>query len=99
MLDASARFVQTMRMLARHHLIGPALVSLVLVACGGSDAKPPTDPGMCKDGPAATPACVKGRTIVLVRHAEKGAEGGKDPSLSDKGKARAKVIAGMLAGA
>ena len=36
-------------------------------------------------------------TFILVRHAEKAAEGGKDPSLSDRGKARAKTIAAMLA--
>lgn len=37
--------------------------------------------------------------MVLVRHAEKSAEGGKDPSLSDRGKARAKTLAAMLASA
>jgi len=80
-------------------LVGPALVVLTLVACGTSEpVKTPAD-ATCKDTPAASPACVRGRTIVLVRHAEKGTEGGKDPSLSDRGKARAKVIAGMLAGA
>ena len=52
---------------------------------------------MCKDVPTAS--CVRGRTIVIVRHAEKSAEGGKDPSLSDRGKARAKTIAAMLASA
>lgn len=42
---------------------------------------------------------MRGRSVVLVRHAEKSAEGGKDPSLSDRGKARAKVLASMLGSA
>ncbi|MBX3228913.1 MAG: histidine phosphatase family protein [Labilithrix sp.] len=83
-------------MLPLRRVVAPALV-FALAACGGSEAKPPAQGGICKDTPAAAPACVRGRTIVLVRHAEKGAEGGKDPSLSDRGKARAKTIAGLLA--
>ncbi len=35
--------------------------------------------------------------VVLVRHAEKSAEGGSDPSLSDAGKARAQALADALA--
>lgn len=34
--------------------------------------------------------------VVLVRHAEKAAEGGSDPSLSDAGKARAQALADAL---
>ena len=73
-------------------------VGALLVACGGGTQESKNaSGGMCKDGPA--PTCVRGRTVVLVRHAEKAAEGGKDPSLSDRGKARAKVLAGMLGSA
>ena len=35
-------------------------------------------------------------TIILVRHAEKGEDGTKDPSLSDKGKQRADLLAHFL---
>lgn len=73
-----------------------AAASALFMGCGGgTPASNNAGAGMCKDGPA--PACVRGRTVVLVRHAEKAAEGGKDPSLSDRGKARAKTLASMLA--
>lgn len=44
--------------------------------------------------PSAPPAPI---TVVLVRHAEKGADDPRDPSLSDAGKARAEKLAKMLA--
>ena len=46
---------------------------------------------------AVTPkqACTQGRSFVVVRHAEK-ASTDKDPSLSDRGRARASVLATML---
>lgn len=73
-----------------------AFLSMLSCACAGSSTQPkPEVAGMCKDVPA--PACVRGRTVVIVRHAEKSAEGGKDPSLSDRGQTRAKVLAAMLA--
>lgn len=75
------------------------LIGALLAACGGAPApnQASDSAGMCKDGPA--PACVRGRTVVLVRHGEKAAEGGKDPSLSERGRARAKTLASMFASA
>lgn len=97
MLDASARFVQNASMIALRRSAF-LLATAFLLACGpATPTSNNASGGMCKDGPA--PTCVRGRTVVLVRHAEKAAEGGKDPSLSDRGKARAKVLAGMLGSA
>jgi phosphohistidine phosphatase SixA len=97
MLDAPARFVQNAFMLV-FRVTAAVLVTALLVACGGGTQESKNaSGGVCKDVPAA--ACVRGRTVVLVRHAEKAAEGGKDPSLSDRGRARAKTLAAMLASA
>ncbi|MEY2785708.1 MAG: hypothetical protein RL277_1918 [Planctomycetota bacterium] len=38
----------------------------------------------------------KGRTVILVRHAEKDPAGGEDPGLSERGKARAEELARLL---
>ncbi len=63
-----------------------ACASLALGACGGARATP-------NDPPAEH--CVRGRTFVVVRHAEK-ASSDKDPPLSERGRARATVLATML---
>jgi phosphohistidine phosphatase SixA len=61
-----------------------------LMGCGG--ATPETT-----NRPAAT-ACARGRTFVLVRHAEKATTdpADRDPPLSDRGRARATMLASML---
>ena len=54
--------------------------------------------GPCAVKPVATPtahACARGRTVVLVRHAEK-ASAAKDASLSDRGRERANALASMF---
>jgi phosphohistidine phosphatase SixA len=38
----------------------------------------------------------QGRTVILVRHAEKDPAGGEDPGLSERGKARAEELARLL---
>jgi broad specificity phosphatase PhoE len=56
-------------------------------ACGPRDAKPAAS--------SAAPACVHGRAVVVVRHAEK-ASADKDTPLSERGQERARVLAAML---
>lgn len=51
----------------------------------------------CGAARAVTPAATT--TVVVVRHAERSAEGGSDPGLSVEGRARAEELARMLAGA
>lgn len=46
--------------------------------------------------PSAVTACARGRTVVVVRHAEK-ASADKDTPLSERGRARAATLASMLA--
>jgi len=52
--------------------------------------------GGCATRPAEPQAPL---TYVIVRHAEKGADDPRDPSLTDAGRARAERLAAMLAGA
>jgi broad specificity phosphatase PhoE len=49
---------------------------------------------ICLAGPLAAQ---QKTTVILVRHAEKAAEGGSDPALSDAGRARAAALAAELA--
>lgn len=65
-------------------------------ACDSASTKPVAAPAP----PAAAstpPVCRQGRTFIVVRHAEKASATEKDPSLSDRGRARAEVLASMLA--
>ena len=48
---------------------------------------------------SAVPAAAQPATVILVRHAEKAAEPGSDPALSDAGRARAHALAEVLADA
>lgn len=47
---------------------------------------------------AQTPSAAlpQGRTVILLRHAEKDSAGGEDPALSERGQARAQEIARLL---
>lgn len=49
---------------------------------------------LCLAGPLAAQ---QKTTVILVRHAEKAAEGGSDPALSESGRARAQALASELA--
>ena len=48
---------------------------------------------------AATPPELTTRTVILVRHAEKGKDDERDPGLSEPGRERAAALASLLAGA
>lgn len=67
----------------------PCSASLLMALLTSSCALPVTAPN-----PAAMP---KASTIYLVRHAEKSADGGRDPALSTTGRARAEALAASLA--
>ncbi len=47
--------------------------------------------------PAPQPAASTARTVILVRHAEKGADDPRDPALSELGRERAQDLARLLA--
>jgi phosphohistidine phosphatase SixA len=87
--------------------LAPAIFLSALVGCVNAPAAPaPAAPAAASATTAgaqtaATPSgsCVKGHSVVLLRHAEKAATADKDPDLSDRGRARAGVIAGILGGA
>jgi len=76
-----------MKTLAATLLLFASLASSV--GCGGS-CPPPNESA----SPPAR-ACTKGRTFIVVRHAEK-ASADKDTPLSDRGRARAAQLAEML---
>jgi broad specificity phosphatase PhoE len=64
------------------------LLGVVLASGCTSPPKPPA--------PTVSAACARGRTVVVVRHAEK-ASAEKDTPLSERGRARANTLASMLA--
>jgi broad specificity phosphatase PhoE len=66
-----------------------ALAIVALVGCAGT---PPPSP------PPKAPTCTRGRTFILVRHAEKATTdpADRDPSLSERGRSRAVTLASML---
>lgn len=68
---------------------------LCATACDSASTKPVAAPAPVTTAPS-TPACREGRTFVVVRHAEKASATEKDPSLSERGRARAEVLASML---
>jgi phosphohistidine phosphatase SixA len=66
--------------------------AFAILACGG-----PPAPGPQPVLQSGTPGnCKHGRAFVILRHAEK-ASADKDPSLSDRGRARARAVATMFA--
>lgn len=79
----------------------PFALVAVLFGCGGGDSTPSSpsspSPDAGADVDASVVTCV-GRSIVLTRHAEKGADG-TDPGLTADGKARAERLAKMFADA
>lgn len=77
-----------------------AVVLLALVAaCAPAPVPAPAPaPTVAASAPAPSPSATPGTTVVyLVRHAEKAAEPGSDPRLSEAGKARAQALATALA--
>lgn len=79
-------------------------LAFLAAACGGGDATTPapspaaspTASACPPSGDPEAPVCSRGRAFILVRHAEKDGTG-KDPSLSERGHARAETLASMLA--
>jgi phosphohistidine phosphatase SixA len=72
---------------------------LAVTAIAGTGAAAGAGAGCCPAArPVAPPSCTRGRAFVVVRHAEKESND-KDTPLSEAGRARAKVIASMLANA
>jgi len=81
-------------------LFHAAIVLLALVAaCTPAPVQTPApEPSVAAPSPATSAMATAGTTVVyLVRHAEKAAEPGSDPRLSEAGKARAQALATTLA--
>ena len=68
-----------------------AISLLVTAACSAPGGPAPSPAGSVTD-PATT-------TFVIVRHAEKRTDQGRDPDLTEKGRARAEALSAVVAGA
>jgi len=81
---------------AARRMVLAALCALAFT--GAALAGPEELPRRAKEGVPRV-ARFKPITIFVVRHAEKGSEGGSDPDLSEAGRARAQMLAAMLGSA
>jgi len=74
------------------------LLALLVSACASSSPPPaPANPSTSTSS-SVREACQRGRAFIVVRHAEK-ATSDKDTPLSERGRARARTLASMLANA